>query len=143
MIALSLIVFNVILTLRVKEKIVINSREEISQVEYQKLNQRYNILIPNGDNEFDVSNFKCSISKIRIKLKLTLLLSMFIILKIDFMNENKLQQDHPCVVDIIRQLYLHPPAPVGKATRLSNADEIEPSTGQVPIILSHLNFKAI
>lgn len=61
------------------------------------------------------------------------------------MNELKMAQDHPCVVDIIRRQYLHPPAPANVAYNLSgngtNEINFDPSAGQSQIILDLLKNK--
>ena len=57
------------------------------------------------------------------------------------MNAGKLQQDHPCVIDVIRRFYLHHPVSKDVPLQLENPDEIEPSAGQARAILKHLNFK--
>ena len=57
------------------------------------------------------------------------------------MNAGKLQQDHPCVIDVIRRFYFHHPVSKDVPLQLENPDEIEPSAGQARAILKHLNFK--
>ena len=60
---------------------------------------------------------------------------------IEFINAAKLQQDHPCVIHVIRRFYLHHPASKDAPLRLESPDEVEPSAGQALAILKHLNFK--
>ena len=38
----------------------------------------------------------------------------------DYINENKLAQDHPCVIKLIRQMYLKPPSPRDVPYNLTN-----------------------
>ena len=55
----------------------------------------------------------------------------------DYMNTNKLAQDHPCVIDIIRRHFLHSPSPSGIPYNMTSSLDPngDPSPGQVPIIL--------
>ncbi|KAI9562646.1 hypothetical protein GHT06_010100 [Daphnia sinensis] len=55
----------------------------------------------------------------------------------DYVNSHQLQQDHPCVIDIIRRKYLHPPS----LTHIERTDVIDPSAGQSSIVLPYLNNK--
>ena len=58
--------------------------------------------------------------------------------KIDFMNANKLQQDHPCVIEIIRRFFLNEPPPANVPLILDNPGDMDPSAGQVTAIIKHL-----
>ena len=60
------------------------------------------------------------------------------VLKIDFMNANKLQQDHPCVIEIIRRFFLNEPPPANVPLILDNPGDLDPSAGQVTAIVKHL-----
>ena len=55
----------------------------------------------------------------------------------DYINANKLAQDHPCVIDIIRRHFLHSPSPSGIPYNMTSSLDPngDPSPGQVPIIL--------
>ena len=57
------------------------------------------------------------------------------------MNDNKLAQDHPCVIDMIRRHFLHDPSPADVPYNMTSSTDPngEPSMGQVPIILRLLN----
>jgi hypothetical protein len=55
---------------------------------------------------------------------------------IEYANRNKLQQDHPCVVKLIRQHYLQKPALRDLNYNLNNPDPMfDPSDGQSKAIL--------
>ena len=60
---------------------------------------------------------------------------------IDYINYHKLQQDHPCVIELIREQYLEKPAPKLEPLVLNSPEIIDPSAGQTKIILNHLNNK--
>ena len=59
------------------------------------------------------------------------------------MNSHKLQQDHPCVIDMIRRFYLYHPPPANVPLRLDNSDGMDPSVGQVTAILKHLEHRQV
>ena len=64
----------------------------------------------------------------------------------DYMNANKLAQDHPCVVDTIRRHYLDSPSPIDVAYKLDNITSTEADhsqAGQVTTILGLLKNKVI
>ena len=52
-----------------------------------------------------------------------------------------MEQDHPCVIDIIRRFYLHPPAPLNAPFDLDNPKIKDQSGGQSSDILRHLNHR--
>ncbi|XP_057367395.1 uncharacterized protein LOC130688432 [Daphnia carinata] len=54
---------------------------------------------------------------------------------IEYANQNKLQQDHPCVVQLIRKNYLVRPAPKSVPYQLGNPLLLDPSDGQAKGIL--------
>lgn len=55
------------------------------------------------------------------------------------MNLNRLQQNHPCVIETIRRRYLHPPAdPDVPYVLQAPANAIDPSAGQAKSILKYL-----
>ena len=62
-------------------------------------------------------------------------------MRADYINENKLQQDHPCVIDIIRRDYLNPPASWEVPYILGSSTEPngDPSPGQAQHVLKLLN----
>lgn len=57
---------------------------------------------------------------------------------IDSMNDEKLSQDHPCVIETIRRRYLHPPADPDVPYVLNAPNTIDPSVGQAKSILKYL-----
>ncbi|KZS12671.1 Uncharacterized protein APZ42_022814 [Daphnia magna] len=59
----------------------------------------------------------------------------------DYVNSHQLQQDHPCVIDIIRRKYLHSPSAVNGSVFVERTDVIDPSAGQSSIVVPHLNNK--
>ena len=56
------------------------------------------------------------------------------------MNAHRLQQDHPCVIEIIRRKYLHHPSPP-EALSLSHPEVVDPSAGQSATVLPYLKNK--
>jgi hypothetical protein len=54
---------------------------------------------------------------------------------LDFANKNQLQQDHPCVVYLIRRNYLQKPTSLNVPYNLSKPKIINPSDGQSQAIL--------
>lgn len=54
------------------------------------------------------------------------------------MNSNRLQQDHPCVIETIRRRYLHPPADADVPYVLNAPNTTDPSVGQATSILKYL-----
>lgn len=65
---------------------------------------------------------------------------MMIYLKMtEYANANRLEQNHPCVIDLIRSQYLFRPAPPDVPLRLSQPEVIDPSSGQSKKIMSLLN----
>ncbi|KAK4010381.1 hypothetical protein OUZ56_019527 [Daphnia magna] len=59
----------------------------------------------------------------------------------DYANANKLQQDHPCVIQLIRRDYLRPPASKSLAYQMDHPESIDPSDGQSKAILKILQNK--
>ncbi|KAK4007005.1 hypothetical protein OUZ56_012160 [Daphnia magna] len=59
----------------------------------------------------------------------------------EYANENKLQQDHPCVIRLIRRKYLLQPAPKTLPYRLTIPESKNPSDGQSQAILRILQNK--
>jgi hypothetical protein len=55
------------------------------------------------------------------------------------MNEKKLWQDHPCVIETIRSRYLHPPADSDVPYVLNDPETSDPSVGQAKSILKYLS----
>lgn len=69
---------------------------------------------------------------------------MFLLLiTLDLMNEKKLEQDNPCVIDIIRRFYLNEPSPANLPLRLDNPGDMDPSAGQVTAIIKHLKQRKV
>nr|CAH0107082.1 unnamed protein product [Daphnia galeata] len=60
---------------------------------------------------------------------------------IEYANANKLQQDHPCVIRLIRRNYLLQPAPISNPYRMDHPEVIDPSDGQSQAILKILQNK--
>ncbi|XP_057380610.1 uncharacterized protein LOC130703006 [Daphnia carinata] len=54
---------------------------------------------------------------------------------IEYANAHKLQQDHPCLIRLIRDHYLHPPAPRSLPYHLDYPEILDPSDGQSKGIL--------
>lgn len=50
------------------------------------------------------------------------------------MNANKLQQDHPCVIETIRRYYLNKPSPPHVPLKLDSDDDDDRSPGQTGVI---------
>ena len=62
------------------------------------------------------------------------------------MNANKLAQDHPCVIDTIRRLYLDEPSPIDVPYNLSDASAAQSDksqAGQVSTVLGYLKNKVM
>ncbi|XP_046638300.1 uncharacterized protein LOC124316413 [Daphnia pulicaria] len=57
---------------------------------------------------------------------------------IEWMNADRLQQDHPCVIETIRRRYLHPPADLDVPYNLVAPNKADPSVGQAASILNYL-----
>ncbi|XP_057368447.2 protein Star-like, partial [Daphnia carinata] len=53
---------------------------------------------------------------------------------IDYMNANKLPQDHPCVIETIRRHYLNKPSPPDVPLKLASDDSDDRSPGQTGVI---------
>jgi hypothetical protein len=51
-------------------------------------------------------------------------------LTVEYANENQLQQDHPCVIRLIRENYLRHPAPKNVPYNMNDPETIDPSDGQ-------------
>jgi len=60
----------------------------------------------------------------------------------DYINYHRLQQDHFCVIEIIRKNYLNQPAPETESLVLRNPQTVDASAGQAGAILRHLNNEA-
>ncbi|KAI9559231.1 hypothetical protein GHT06_016020 [Daphnia sinensis] len=59
----------------------------------------------------------------------------------DYANAQKLQQDHPCVIQLIRRYYLHQPASKSFPYQMDHPEIIDPSDGQSKVILKILQKK--
>ena len=59
------------------------------------------------------------------------------------MNEHRLQQDHPCVIDNIRKQFLKLQAPKEEYLVPKDSNKSDPSVGQATAVLGHLNNKVI
>ncbi|XP_032788643.2 uncharacterized protein LOC116925994 isoform X2 [Daphnia magna] len=60
---------------------------------------------------------------------------------VEYANKNKLQQDHPCVIRLIRRDYLRKPSPQHVPYRLDVPESADPSDGQAQAILRILQNK--
>ncbi|XP_057372271.1 protein Star-like [Daphnia carinata] len=60
---------------------------------------------------------------------------------LDYMNSQKLPQDHPCVIETIRQHYLNKPSPPSIPLKLDSDDDKDRSPGQTGVILRLLKNK--
>lgn len=56
------------------------------------------------------------------------------------MNTNRLEQDHPCVIEIIRKHYLRPPPSPDVPYHLQRPDVADPSPGQTTFVLNKLLY---
>ncbi|KAK4006391.1 hypothetical protein OUZ56_011544 [Daphnia magna] len=63
--------------------------------------------------------------------------------KSEQINIKKLEQDHPCVISLIRQKYLRQPAEKDLPYQLNHPEVTDPSDGQSKAILRILQNKAI
>jgi hypothetical protein len=55
---------------------------------------------------------------------------------LEYVNAHRLQQDHPCVLEVIRREFIHEPAPAEEAYKgLHNKDVLDPSDGQATAIM--------
>ncbi|KAI9562639.1 hypothetical protein GHT06_010093 [Daphnia sinensis] len=57
----------------------------------------------------------------------------------EYANVNRLQQDHPCVIELIRSRYLYQPSPPDVPLNLSRPLVADPSSGQSKVVLAHLH----
>ena len=58
---------------------------------------------------------------------------------LEYANTNQLQQDHPCVIRLIRESYLRQPAPKNVPYNMNHSETIDPSDGQSKEILRLLH----
>ena len=54
-----------------------------------------------------------------------------------------MQQNHPCVIEIIRRSYLHPPADPFTNYQLKNPKITDPSVGQAATVIHYLKNQVI
>lgn len=62
---------------------------------------------------------------------------------LDYINDHRLPQNHPCVIETIRQDYLNQPAADEEPLVLRQPNKADQSVGQAPAILRHLNNKVL
>ncbi|XP_045034690.1 uncharacterized protein LOC116933298 isoform X3 [Daphnia magna] len=62
---------------------------------------------------------------------------------IEYANTQKLEQDHPCVIRLIRDHYLHHPAPRDLPYHLNKPEILDPSDGQSKGILHFLRNQVL
>ncbi|XP_046632872.1 uncharacterized protein LOC124312410 [Daphnia pulicaria] len=60
---------------------------------------------------------------------------------VEYANEKQLQQDHPCVIRLIRDQYLRQPAPRDQPYQLDHPNKKDPSDGQSKDIIKILKNK--
>ncbi len=60
---------------------------------------------------------------------------------IEYANDKKLQQDHPCVIRLIREKYLRQPADKNLPYQLDHPERIDSSDGQAKDIRNILKNK--
>ena len=61
----------------------------------------------------------------------------------EYANDKKLQQDHPCVIRLIREKYLRQPADKNLPYQLDHPERIDSSDGQAKDIRNILKNKVI
>jgi len=61
----------------------------------------------------------------------------------DYINDHRLPQDHPCVIETIRRDYLNQPAADEEPLVLRQPNKADQSVGQAPAILRHLDNKVL
>ena len=93
-----------------------------------RLTERFNLM-----EESHGPNWKLSLNSSSLKENCT----------IEFANLNRLQQDHPCVIQLIRRHFLHPPAPKDVPLNLKFPNFTNPSAGQSQTILRYLRNQVI
>ena len=59
----------------------------------------------------------------------------------EYANANQLQQDHPCVINLLRSNYLRLPAPNNLPYQMDHPEVMDPSDGQSKVILKMLQRK--
>lgn len=52
----------------------------------------------------------------------------------DYLNANKLPQDHPCVIETIKRHYLNKPSPPEVPLQLDSDDDKDRSPGQTAMV---------
>ena len=83
------------------------------------------------------------IYQIVFRVEFSLQIMIYKIWEKDYMNEHRLQQDHPCVIETIRRDFLKQPASEKEPLILREPNRIDSSVGQSKAILRHLNNKVI
>lgn len=133
-----------------KRTIEFNYGENVASPSYSTVRvyntTRFNLL---EDADQEMSTFavdECS-QGWKITRKIILTIQDFVVvvghklksnLFVESMNFNRLQQDHPCVIEIIRRRYLHPPADPDVPYVLNAPNTTDPSAGQAKRILKYL-----
>ena len=67
-----------------------------------------------------------------------LLINYWIISLSEYANSNRLEQDHPCVIELIRRHFLREPAPLDVPLNLKFPDRKNPSVAQSQAVLKLL-----
>ena len=81
----------------------------------------------------------CSVGSVNIYFdEVPMLFQMYFI---EYANINRLPQNHPCVIDLIRRFYLYPPTPRDVPYQLDNPDVVDPSDGKSKAILRLLGHQ--
>jgi hypothetical protein len=66
-------------------------------------------------------------------------LNSFFLMATEYANTNRLQQDHPCVIELIRSQYLYRPSSPHIPLNLSHPEVVDPSAAQSKVALTHLH----
>lgn len=109
---------------------------------YAEASRKYNLLEerydPPGERLMLSNNtVECSLGKCkhtRVKFLLLMLPSI-----VDYANRNKLEQDHPCVIEIIKKQFLIPPPPPQVSLALNSLPIADHSLGKSAVILRFSN----
>jgi hypothetical protein len=89
------------------------------------------------DNYFSPAD--CTEGNLKFHLHIDLQVFFLLLQRIggfsEYANKNQLQQDHPCVIRLIKEKYLRQPAPKTLPYRLGDPQTLDPSDGQAQGIL--------
>ncbi len=104
---------------------------------------KFNLMEETYGSEWDkqsvdkyLSSSYCTIGKIsRLPNSIYMSVSNIFIDRAEYANTFKLQQDHPCVIRLIRDNYIGQPAPKNVPYQMDHPETIDPSDGQSKEIL--------